>query len=128
MGLVCGLVLPGYPPLLPVWEAWLSFGVLDGISVTAVGIVENQLRIQVFYEDILRTDNPGFVSLRDAAGRQISCTGSVSFWDEQRCGSYEESFFEIPARLDGCRVEGEFWNSSTLTQGAWQVTFPLGED
>ncbi len=113
---------------MPLLRNTPGIGVLDGISVTAVGIVENQLRIQVFYEDILRTDNHGFVSLRDAAGRQISCTGSVSFWDEQRCGSYEESFFEIPAQLDGCRVEGEFWSSSTLTQGAWQVTFPLGED
>ncbi len=98
----------------------------DGVSVTAMGFLEQKLRIQVYYENIHETDNHGFVSLIDSKGSHISCESSASFWDSEHSGSYEEYIFSIsPDEISNYTLYGEFRTSSLLTKGNWQITFPL---
>lgn len=98
-----------------------------GASVTAVGFVEGQLHIQLYYEDIARTDNHGWIWLQDESGQVIQCEGTVSFWDEAQRGSYEEYIFPVSSaeELAGYRLYGELTLCESLCEGDWQVTFPL---
>ena len=97
-----------------------------GVSITAIGFLEQKLRIQVYYENIHETDNHGFVTLINSEGNQISCESSVSFWDSNRSGSYEEYIFAIsPDEISNYTLYGEFRTSGLLTKGNWQITFPL---
>lgn len=102
---------------------WIGDG---GVAVTGWGIVDGKLHIQIRYEDILRTDNHGFLSLKTPDGEQISYDGSIAFWDDKCQNSYEEYIFETSdEEWDNCRVWGEFCTSNTLIEGKWQVTFPM---
>lgn len=42
-----------------------------GVTVTAYGFIDGKLHIQVYYDDILHTDNHGFVWLQDKDGTVI---------------------------------------------------------
>lgn len=99
---------------------------VDGVAVTAVGYIGGKLHVQIHYDDILRTDDHGFVYLLDSGGDAISCDASVSFWDVEHTGSYQEYVFDLsPDEVSGCALAGEFWTCGTLTEGNWQVTFSL---
>ena len=112
---VC-LVPPSEPLLVPA----------DGVTVTAAGWADGQLRIQVRYEDILRTDNHGFLYRLDENGEAIYADSSFSFWDDDGRSSIEEYVFELdPQELDPGAFFGDFYTASALTEGNWQVTFPL---
>ena len=101
----------------------------DGVTVTALGYIDGKLHIQSHYEDIHRTDNHGVFYLIDEAGKALSPSYSVSFWDEAQRGSYAEEVFDISAdALAGYTLCGEFWTCDTLIEGDWQVTFPLTAD
>lgn len=51
---------------------------------------------------------------------------SVSFWDAEKSGSYEEYIFDVsPDEIINYELHGYFWTCNTLTEGHWQVTFPL---
>lgn len=104
-----------------------SFSPTDGVTVTAWGFVGNRLHIQVYYEDILRTDNHGYIYLTDEQGNKMDCTGSMAFWDEARTGSYEEYIFNIVPETDVSRLSvwGYFRTCKNLTAGRWQVSFPI---
>lgn len=103
------------------------FSPTDGVTVTAWGFVGNRLHIQVYYEDILRTDNHGYLYLTDEQGNKMDCTGSMAFWDEARTGSYEEYIFNIVPETDVSRLSvwGYFRTCKNLTTGRWQVSFPI---
>ena len=108
----------------------VSSGILasptDGVSVTAIGYLNNQLHIQVHYENILETDNHGYVYLQASNGTQLQYLGSVSFWDETQTGSYEEYTFDLtPDAAQDYTICGEFVTCQNLTQGNWSVTVPL---
>lgn len=100
---------------------------IDGVAVTAVGFIDNKLHIQAYYEDILKTDNHGVVYLKDENGNTIKCLLSVSFWDEEQKGSYEEYIFDISPEndLSEFSVWGEFKTCRNLETGNWKVTFPI---
>ena len=101
----------------------------DGVAVTGAGYVDGLLHIQVRYEDILHTDNHGFLCLRDAEGDTADCLFSLSFFAEDGVSSYEDYVFDVPEdTLDGFALSGDFWTCSGLTEGSWQVTFPLEEN
>lgn len=104
-----------------------SFSPTDGVTVTAWGFVNGRFHIQVYYEDILRTDNHGYLYLSDEQGNKINGTGSIAFWDESHTGSYEEYIFNIAPETDvsGLSVRGYFRTCRNLTTGNWQVTFPV---
>ena len=62
----------------------------------------------------------------NADGDEISSEASVSFWDSERSGSYEEYIFDVsPHEINDYTLYGDFYTCNSLTNGDWQVTFPL---
>jgi hypothetical protein len=114
---------PGFTALSPSAE---QYSLVSGVTISAMGYINGKLHIQVYYENILKTDNHGYVYLQNDAGEVIQSTVSISFWDSERQGSYEEYVFDIiPTELENYTLYGNFWTSDTLTEGSWEVTFPL---
>lgn len=118
----------------PDWESLtylaadgeMLYSPVEGVSITAMGFVNNQLHIQVYYEDIHRTDNHGYVYFMKDDQEKIMSEYSVGFWDEERCGSFEEYVFNLsPEDLSGYELYGKFTTCNTRIDGNWQVTFPL---
>ncbi len=104
----------------------LLFSPAPGVQVTAMGYIDGKLHIQTHYDNILETDNHGYVYLKNADGEVIHAGSSISFWDETHGGSYDEEVFDIPAEgSSGYQVCGAFWTGAKLTRGNWQVTFSL---
>ena len=68
----------------------------EGVWFTGIGIVDNELHIQIRYDDIKTTDNHGFVYLKNRNGNIVNCRANVAFWDENYINSYEEYVFSIP--------------------------------
>ena len=101
---------------------------VDGVTLTGIGYADGRLHVQVYYADILKTDNHGSISLVNReTGGQIDCDGSVAFFDEAGTGSYEEYVFtgiEADA-LDAYALYGTFVTSAGPVEGNWSVTFPL---
>ncbi len=103
-----------------------SFSPVEGVTVTGAGFIDGKLHIQAYYENIFETDNHGYVYLVNANGDEIQSEASVSFWDSERSGSYEEYIFDIaPSEINNYQLYGNFWTCNSLTKGDWQVTFPL---
>ena len=99
-----------------------------GVALTGIGYIDGKLHVQVYYEDILKTDNHGFIKLINKnTGENIDCYGSVSFFDEEQRGSYTDYVFtNIPLETLGeCALYGEFVTSSGSIEGDWSITFPL---
>ena len=98
----------------------------EGVQLTAVGFIDGRLHVQVHYDDIRHTDNHGFVYSLDADGNRADCVANVSFWDAESSGSYEEYVFNIGREeYEQYTICGSFTTASRLTEGNWQVTFPL---
>jgi hypothetical protein len=103
-----------------------SFSPVNGVTITATGFINQRLHIQAYYENILETDNHGYLELMDAEGNMIRCLGSMSFWDSEKKGSYEEYIFDVsPDEISEYKAYGNFWTCDTLVTGDWQVTFPI---
>ena len=99
-----------------------------GVALTGIGYIDGKLHVQVYYEDILKTDNHGFIKLINKnTGESIDCYGSVSFFDEEQRGSYTDYVFtNIPMETLGeYELYGEFVTSSGSIEGDWSITFPL---
>ncbi len=98
----------------------------DGAAVTAMGWIDGQLHIQLHYEDIHTRDNHGYLYLTDANGGETYDTYSVSFWDEEETGSYEDYVFDIsPTEASRYVLNGCFWLGADRVEGPWEVTFRL---
>ena len=101
---------------------------VDGVALTGIGYADGRLHVQVYYADILKTDNHGSISLVDReTGERIDCDGSAAFFDSERAGSYEDYIFtgiEADA-LDTYALYGTFVTSAGPVEGNWSVTFPL---
>ena len=103
-----------------------SFSPVNGVTVTGAGFIAGKLHIQAYYENILETDNHGSFRLVNAEGDEINSEVSVSFWDSERSGSYEEYVFDVsPREIIDYALYGDFYTCNSLTNGDWQVTFPL---
>ncbi len=102
-----------------------SFSPVEGVSVTAWGLIDGQLHIQAHYEDIVHTDNHGYICLKDEQGNEITYSSSISFWDEEQTGSYEEYIFDIDTEQAEYSVWGCFQSGSQLVKGSWKVAFFL---
>ena len=84
--------------------------------------------MQVYYADILKTDNHGSISLVNReTGEQIECDGSAAFFDDAGTGSYEDYVFTGIAAdaLGTYALYGTFVTSAGPVEGNWSVTFPL---
>ena len=99
----------------------------DGVDITAWGFVDNQLHVQVYYEDILNTDNHGEIYLIDSDGKKIEYSQNIAFWDEAQVGSYEEYIFDVSPDddLSELSVWGYFNTCKNLTTGNWEVNVPI---
>lgn len=101
---------------------------VDGVSLTGIGYIDGYLHIQVYYKDILKTDNYGTIALiNKETGETINCDGSIAFFDTTGENSYEDYIFtEISAETLGeYDLYGKFITSSGPIKGNWSVTFPL---
>ena len=106
----------------------ISVELTDGVRLTGIGYVDGMLHIQLHYDDIIVTDNHGFMELDTASGEMIPEYMSVAFWDEAHTGSYEDIVFDIaPDELQGVRLVGRFVTCKSLMEGPWSVTFPITE-
>lgn len=112
------------PCLVPKEGAGVS--PIDGVTVTGAGYVDGKLHIQVYFENIGETDNHGYVYLADEDGNWLELDRAISFWDDEQRGSYEDFIMNVtPGELANYTLYGNFYTSSNLTKGSWQVTFPL---
>ncbi len=109
--------------LVPVEGGILS--PVDGVTVTNIGFVDDKLHIQVYFEDILSYDNHGYIRMIDANGNPAESV-HFSFWDDRKVGSFEEMIYDIsPDDIENYQAYGYFVTCKNLTEGYWQVTFPL---
>ena len=98
---------------------------VDGVTITNIGFIDNKLHIQIYFEDILSYDNHGYIDLRDESGNTAEYY-SISFWDDEKVGSYNEIVFDIsPEDIENYQTYGYFVICKNRTKGNWQVTFPL---
>jgi len=103
-----------------------QYSPVDGAMITAVGYIDGYLHAQVYFENIHETDNHGYVYFQNDIGEKIESIAGVSFWDSEQQGSYTEYIFEIPQeKIENYTMYGYFVTSNSLTEGNWEVTFPL---
>ena len=98
--------------------------------MTGIGFVEGVLHVQVYYENILERDNHGMLALDNKiTGEQVSCAGSVAFFDENEKGSYEDYLFPGLSAQELAEYElyGAFETARGTISGSWKVTVPLLE-
>ena len=130
----------------------ISVELTEGVRLTGVGYVDGMLHIQLHYDNIVVTDNNGYIELDgvlrmqpgaadpiipDNNGRtvldapaagSIPMYMSIAFWDEAGTGSYEEYIFDVPpSQVSGLRMIGRFVTCKMLVDGPWSVTFPIEE-
>lgn len=101
---------------------------INGVTLTGIGYIDGCLHVQVYYEDILKTDNHGSIALTNSeTSEMITCNGSISFFDDAREGSYEDYIFTkiVADALGDYELYGDFVTSSGSVEGNWSVTFPL---
>ena len=109
----------------------LEIPVIDGVTLTGIGIVDGALHVQVRYTDIHHTDNHGFLRLSDKNGVSYDESirkqglGHVS-WFGENFDSWEEYIFDAyPEDLSQIVLQGEFTTAAPAVEGDWHVTFPL---
>lgn len=99
---------------------------VDEVKLTGMGYIDGKLRIQCYFKNIFEYDNHGYILLVDENGNRIHGEQSVSFWDSEGCGSYDETVYDItPEELSKCRLYGYFVTCDTNIDGDWEVTFEL---
>ena len=99
-----------------------------GIDITAAGYLDGKLHIQTAVYDKLKNDNHCFLYLIDDAGTRHECLYSRYFTDRSSGEriDYCEFVFDLPPEAAaGYTLYGDFVTNSRLTEGDWQVTFPL---
>ncbi|MBR6147086.1 MAG: DUF4179 domain-containing protein [Lachnospiraceae bacterium] len=99
----------------------------NGVTLTGYGIVDGKFHIQLRFDDILHTDNHGYVYLKAQDGKTINCESNFAFWDDNHVNSYEEYVFPISSNeLANNEIWGEFWTCNNApVNGNWQITFPI---
>jgi len=109
----------------------LEIPVIDGVTLTGIGIVDGSLHVQIRYTDIHRTDNHGYLTLSDQSGNSYEEgspkqeLGSVSWYGENHDSWEEYIFDEYPEDLSQIVLHGEFVTAAPAVEGDWHVTFPL---
>ncbi len=101
-----------------------------GVSIMNVGYFDGGLHILMKYDDILHTDNHGWVHLTDKDGNSIGDDGETweayDYWDDTHTDSYCEQIIKVDYdKLGEYTMNGDFTTSKDFISGKWQVTFPL---
>jgi len=114
-------------PFVLIPSSPISFGV-DGINITGMGYVDGLLHIQTTTGDYLTSDNHGYFYFKDKDGSDTQCLYNISFNEYENEGRvrYNEFVFDIPqSQIDEYEIYGHFVAGGILTEGYWQITFPL---
>lgn len=102
---------------------------LAGLSITAAGYAEGLYYVQLCRGDATRLDNHGRLWLEDGDGNRLKSVFSAGFASAAQGSArvdYDQFAFDVsPEILAGCTLHGDFVAASSLTEGRWQVTFPL---
>ena len=119
-------VLPDNAPLLRPGAALAE--PLPGLSITAAGYAGGLFHIQLCRGNATELDNHGWLWLEED-GTRLNCVYSAAFSNlaagENRV-DYDQYAFDVsPDALDRYTLHGNFTTASSLTEGRWQVTFPL---
>ena len=108
-------------------SSYISLG-FDGIELSAVGFVGGKLHIQASAGDSTKSDNHGEFYFKNSSGSEIRYTSLCHFIENGPDGrnDYMEYVFDItPEMLKNYTLYGDFIISGELTEGNWEVTFPL---
>ena len=92
------------------------------------GCADGLFHVQLCRADASRADSHAFLRLEDAAGERLPCAGISYFTGETGEGraDYIDFVFDVPSEdLPDYTLHGDFCTASALTEGHWQVTFPL---
>ena len=105
----------------------ILYSPVEGVDITAMGYVDGDLHIQVRYENVLKTDNHGYIYFQNNEGEKITCNANVEFSTDRE---YQERYVEYIYDLSDIELAeydayGYFVTSDTLITGNWSVTFPL---
>lgn len=118
-------------------ENSLEIPVTEGVTFAGAGLCDGALHVQLRYDDIFHTDNHGFLTLTDPAGKDYgqgelpNGISSVSWFGRETNGvdysdSWQEYIFaDYPADLKSLVLTGEFITADPFIAGDWQVSFPL---
>lgn len=101
----------------------------EGLRITAAGYADGYFHIQLCRGDATQTDNHARLWLEDPEGNRLEAAASVGFLCQgERRTDYTEFLFDVaPEDLSRYTLAGDFDTASALTEGLWQVTFPLLE-
>jgi len=100
----------------------------EAMPITAAGYVHGLFHIQVQLKRHLEVDPHCFLWLEGAGGNRLDPVGVVyhTRGEGAEREDYLDQVFDVaPGELAGYTLHGRFISSSTLTEGAWRVTFPL---
>jgi hypothetical protein len=117
----------GTDPTVLVPSSNNGFGV-EGVSISGIGYIDGMFHIQTYFREVHKTDDHGYFYFKDKEGNDIQCTQIFTFDDIQdgMPVRYYEFVFDIPqSQIGEYSLYGDFWVGATLTEGFWQVTFPL---
>lgn len=120
-----------YPVLVPQGTLYDLGG---GMTITAVGLIDGRLHVQLAVSDNLNTDNHGGFTLIAADGIAVEPIVSVGYNNvDNRVVpnriDYTEDVFQLPAGgLAGYALCVSYWQSGMLIEGNWQVTFQVEND
>jgi len=105
-----------------------DFGV-EGMTITAIGFINDKLHIQMNIGDSLSSNNHGWFFFKDENGNNIQELYGVTFSeyiDGERTTFVEGVFDITPLELINLSIFGTFISGGEIVEGQWQVTFPLG--
>ena len=85
------------------------------------------MHIQVKYENVLETDNHGYIYFKNDKYEEIHCIANVAFsTDSEYQKRYVEYVYDLSdVDLAQYKAYGHFITSDTHIEGIWRVTFPL---
>lgn len=105
---------------------------VEGISMTGIAFVNNYLHIQTAVKDPLSNDNHGYFYLKDKTGKIINSNCSFNFTNQsegsERINYCNEVFAIDLSKISEYTLYGYFVISGEMTEGNWEVTFPLDSE
>lgn len=113
------------PSGLALSPAAKSSPIVEGASLSAIGYVDGNLRVQLRFEDAARNDNDtqSFIWFETPDGRIIADTSTLLFWDSDDC---LHEYIYTSSLPEDAMLKGYFTTCDTVS-GDWSITFPLVE-
>lgn len=98
----------------------------SGVTLTGYGIVNNRLHVQIKYDNVLKTDNHGFIYLKDKNGF-ITNYEDISYYLDENGNHFVEYSFPVSQKdIGNYEIWGDFLTCNQgPIEGHWQITFPI---